>query len=312
MTHLLCDAGGTHLRFALSDDYVSTISEPQKLKISDFQDMNDAILHFLNSQQCSLETISSVRLSFGDRNPWIVNPQAIARILPNAVFFKINDFEANAQGIANATQQEFLLLNQPEGQRRSGASKCVIGVGTGLGLAYIIPTPHGSYIQRTHGGHMVPAIQNEQHRSAFLDIQGIKQDKTVMIYEDILSGPGLWNMYTLTIEKAHTHAEYTDTNDMIARGRNDPMAQYVLKLFHEVLGIFVHQAMAFGFAYDGLYLTGGIIDRLVGHNLFDTPTFLSTMKQNNVPLVQKDVSATGVFWVKDEFIALRGLQDKKI
>ena len=73
-------------------------------------------------------------------------------------------------------------------------------------------------------------------------------------------------MYTLTMKK-HIPAEYTDTNDMIARGRNDPMAQYVLKLFHEVLGIFVHQTTAFGFAYDGLYLTGGIIDRLVGHNL---------------------------------------------
>lgn len=35
MTILLCDAGGTHARFALSQDG-KTLSEPQKLKISDY------------------------------------------------------------------------------------------------------------------------------------------------------------------------------------------------------------------------------------------------------------------------------------
>ena len=43
------------------------------------------------------------------------------------------------------------------------------------------------------------------------------------------------------------------------------------------------------------------------HDLFDKPTFFENLYQNNVASVLNDVTSTPVFWVKDEFISLKGL-----
>ncbi len=306
MTILLCDAGGTHARFAISKDG-QQIEDPQKIKISDFPDFSSIASHFLNSQNVKVQDITEFRLSLGDRNTWNITQEKIAQCMTRAHLIKINDFEANAYGIAYATNDQFVLLNRPTGTASKGTSKCVMGVGTGLGHAYIIDTKSGPYIQRSHGAHMIPATLNQSQVELYQSLQKFKQDQTCPIYEDMLSGSGIWHMYQLACEAAHTHVEYTDTNDMLNRGRNDPLVQQILAVFHENLGIYAHQLTAFGFSYKGIYLTGGIIDRLVGNNLWDQGSFEKTFKQNNVPIVSADVEATPLYWVKDEYIALTGL-----
>ncbi len=306
MTFLLCDAGGTHARFAFSKNE-QEIEEPQKIRIHDFPDFESITTHFLNSQKASPLEIKEFRLSLGDRNKWNISLEDVKKCLPNAIFKKVNDFEANAIGIAYAKDDQFVQLNMPSGQASKGASKAVMGVGTGLGHAYIIQTNNGPHIQRSHGAHMVPVVLNQDQAALYQNLQKFKRDKTCAIYEDLLSGLGLWNMYQLACEAAHTHTEYTDTNDMINRGRNDPLVQQILKTFHENLGLYAHQLTAFGFSYAGVYLTGGIIDRLVGNNLWDQISFDRNFKQKNVPIVCHDVGATPLYWVKDEYIALSGL-----
>ncbi len=306
MTILLCDAGGTHIRFALAKDGLLN-GDPQKYRIGDYPDFGSVACHFLTSQQEKPEDISELRLAYGGQFVWPITNETIAQVLPNATLTKINDFEANARGIAAAKDDGFLRLNETVGTRPEGSARLVIGVGTGLGLAQIIDTPNGQHIQKNHGGHMIPALPKAYQHDLFDALQTLKQKPSVMIYEDLLSGPGLYRAYTLMAERAQTDAEYRDTNDMIARGRHDPLAVEVLRVFHEVLGLFAHQAVAFTNAYGGLYLTGGIIDRLVGASLFDYATFAANFHQDSVPIVKSDVAATPVYWVKDEFIALTGL-----
>lgn len=306
MIILLCDAGGTHARFSVSTDG-RTMSDPQKILISDYPDFAAISDHYLHSQNIKPEDITDFRLSLGDRNMWNLDAQKLAQTLPNATFKKRNDFEANALGVSYIDETGLLEISASKGLATEGASRVVIGVGTGLGLAYIIDTPNGPFIQRTHGGHMIPATLTEEQAATFCDLQKFKTDGTVSIYEDLISGPGIWNMYRLACNRAHTHAEYFDTNDLLTKGRNDPLVQNLLRTFHEMLGLFAHQAVMFGFSFGGIYLTGGIIDRLIGHNLWDGDSFLKSFKQKNVPIVVQDIAATPVYWVKDEFIALNGL-----
>lgn len=306
MSVLLCDAGGTHIRFALAKEE-TLIGEPQKYRIEDYSNFTSVALHFLASQREAPQNITEVRLAYGGLFVWPITQYSLADALPKARLTKINDFEANARGIAAANDDGFLRLNETIGARPEGSARLVIGVGTGLGLAQIIDTPNGPYIQKNHGGHMLPALPEAYQRDLFDALQTLKQKPSVMIYEDLLSGPGLYRAYTLMAARAQTDAEYRDTNDMIARGRHDPLVGEVLRVFHEVLGLFAHQAVAFTNAYGGLYLAGGIIDRLVGASLFDYSTFATNFYQDSVPIVKADVAATPVYWVKDEFIALSGL-----
>jgi glucokinase len=283
------------------------MSDPQKILIADYPDFAAIALHYLHSQNIQPEIITEFRLSLGDRNLWNLDAKKLAEILPKAIFKKRNDFEANALGIFVIDGTGLLPLLESDGNPSEGASCVVIGVGTGLGLAYIMDGPNGPFIQRTHGGHMVPATITAEQTELFGELQKFKSDGTVAIYEDLISGPGLWNMYCLACEKAHTHREYFDTNDMLVKGGNDPLVQNLLCIFHEMLGLFAHQAVMFGFSFGGIYLTGGILDRLVGQNLWDGERFLKSFRQKNVPIVLKDIEATPIYWIKDEFIALSGL-----
>lgn len=307
MAILLCDAGGTHARFALSRDG-KTMTAPQKVKAADFPTIGRAIEQFLHGQNILPEEIRSFRLALGGRNPWQITKEEIAITLPHTDFVELNDFEANAHGIAMAESDDFMLLNHPRGTySKDGSSKIVAGIGTGLGLAYIFETPSGPLVRRTHGGHMLPATASETHRDLFDALHKNKKGPSASIYEDIVSGNGLFNLYRLLSERTHTHQEYRDANDLIDRGANDPLAQQAIKILHEMLGVFLHQAAAFGFAYGGIYLTGGIIDRLIGKGLFDMVAVEKFFHQDNAEIVQKDVSATPIYWVKDEFVALQGL-----
>ena len=299
MTILVCDIGGTHIRFSLGET-----PQPHKFRVQDHSHLQDAIQTFLQSQSVSPEDITSFYFAFSNRNDWNTDEKTLQQFLPNAKIRRVNDFEANAYGVILAESGDLILLNKPQGSIVRQASKAVIGAGTGLGLAYIFEADGQSHIQRSHGGHMLPA-RSPAHEGLYQYLQHQKNE--VLIYEDILSGRGLYAVYAYLSDINHLDREYIDIETLMLQGKDNPVFQQALVIFYELLGLFAHHAVAFGHAYGGIYLTGGVIDRLMLAGLFRPDIFLSTFRQNNVEIVRHDVSATPVYWLKDEFISLRGL-----
>jgi glucokinase len=304
MTKLLVDIGGTYVRMALSEDGHTLSHDPQKIKAAQFANFEDALLRFVQSQKKDPATIRVITIAKSGRNNWSIDCAAIQAIFPSAQVALINDFEANAMGLVAVKEGDVIHLGGTNHHVKTNLPRAVIGSGTGLGLAYISPNGH---VQKTHGGHMLPTLTTPAQHDIFAELQHLKTDKTISIYEDALSGNGILNMYKILCARAHVDCEYTDTHHLLAAGRNNPLVQQSLKLYHEILGQFAHQVLAFGYAYGGLFLTGGVTDRLIGHDLFDRDTFFAALYQKNVPVVLQDVQATPVFWVKDEFISLKGL-----
>lgn len=298
MTLLLCDVGGTHVRFATGDiNGGNCTSKPQKLRVDRSASLEDAIAVFLATEKIDPAAVDAFYLSFSNRNAWLTHPERIKTILPNARVRQVNDFAANAYGIITADSGDLEALNTVQSMVDASLSKAVIGVGTGLGLAYIC---ENSFVQRTHGGHMLPAVN--PHQKIFDFIAAKKSH--VSIYEDILSGQGLYETY---VYLSKDEAKYHSAEDLMRDGRDDPIFHRALTVFFEMLGIFAHQAVAFGHAYGGIYLTGGVIDKLMAANLFDADALLETFIQDNVPVVKRDVEATPVYWIRDEFVSLKGL-----
>jgi glucokinase len=302
MSVLLCDVGGTYVRFAIGDEN-GGIAAPSKLRVDAHMSLEDAVTKFLWSNSVNENDVGCFALAFSNRNSWHVTEDSIRQVLPRARFIQINDFEANAHGVLTADTSSFDAVTKGTGKNVPNAARAVIGSGTGLGLAYL----HGNYVQRTHGGHMLPSLWGEDHREMFADLQKFNADNAIPIFENGLSGPGLFNIYRVLSERAQLVPEYRDANDLILRCGADPVAAQALKIFHEFLGLFAHAAVAFGYAYGGVYLTGGIIDRLMAAGLFDAETFLNNFHQNSVPIVREDVLATPVYWIRDEFVSLSGL-----
>lgn len=309
MTKCVVDIGGTYVRFALSHDGENFLHEPQKFKIDQFSSVEEALISFMGPEQFDPLSITDILIAKSDRNHWIVEQESIRTIFPVSKIIKVNDFAANALGLMNVATHDLVHIGGVRILPDTGLPMAVIGPGTGLGLAYILP---GKYVQRTHGGHMLPALVTPEQIALFDELQSFKKDKTTPIYEDALSGDGLLNIYKILCRRHHLDCEYADAHHLMDAGRNNPVACQALKYYHEILGLFAHQVLAFGYSYGALFLTGGITDKLIGYDLFDKETFFKSLYQQNVPIVLHDVKSTPVFWVKDEFISLRGLLRESI
>jgi glucokinase len=191
MTLLLCDVGGTFVRFALKRQG-TPMTVPQKFRAADYPVFEEAARHFLASSGMPPDGISALGLAFAGRNTWQVTQESVAGLLPRAMFYKINDFEANAYGVLDISEESFLPLNAvslPKDQSPS-KTKCVVGPGTGLGLAYVLEGPQGKMVQKTHGGHMLPAGLGEDSILLFRSLAALRSDGTIPIYEDVVSGRG--------------------------------------------------------------------------------------------------------------------------
>lgn len=306
MTILLCDVGGTHIRFAVSKN-AGAMSIPEKLRVDTHNSLEDAIAKYLLAQSINTGDITDLYLAFSNRNAWSTEKEILQVVLPKANIHQVNDFEANAYGVLVGTSEDFHVLSAGQGPAPAHASRVILGVGTGLGLAYVLRNRGQSFIQRTHGGHMLPAALREEHQKIFSDLGAQKADGTIPIFEDVLSGKGLFALYRLVCHRNQLNPEYHDEADLLISGKDDPVMKQTLQIWFELLGIFAHEAVAFGFSYGGIYLTGGMIDRLIGAGLFDIDAFLKGFHQKNVPVVVRDVKATSVYWIKDEFVSLLGL-----
>lgn len=304
MSLLVMDIGGTYMRLALSDDGYTFRKDPQKIATAPFPALDDALTYYVQQENIAAESVTRILIARSDRNNWGITPAQIARALPKAHLTLINDFEANAAGLIRVDNDALLHIGGRKMAPDITFPRAVIGVGTGLGLAYITKEQH---VQRSHGGHMRPACVTSGHIALFEELQAFKHTPSIPIYEDALSGRGLLHIYRILCARTHCDCAYADTHALLAAGHSDPLVQNALAIFHELFGIFAHQVVAFGYSYGGLYLTGGIIDRLFAHNLFDHQTFFHHFTQQTVPIVLEDVRSTPVFWVKDEFISLKGL-----
>ncbi|MBL8639347.1 MAG: glucokinase [Alphaproteobacteria bacterium] len=330
---ILCDMGGTHVRFAHIDksrfahitdlrfahidksrfahiDEKSEILNPQKLKIADYPSFDAALDDYLKGVGINRAEVSELRMALGNRNPWSHLAEQTRALCPQCRYSEINDFAANANGIALFPQSPLRVLRAGECEKvPPHATRVVIGPGTGTGLAYILDTPHGPYVQRTHGAHIAPAFLSTEHSELFAAVHTRRALSSQMIYEDILSGPGLWALYTEILDRGTgiTSPIYTDTYDLILRGKNDEIAQQSIRIFLEIFGSFAAQSVAYGYGYGGVYLTGGVTDVLMSAGSFDLRHFLKFYDLDYVPIVKAHVAATPIYWVDDPFIALKGL-----
>lgn len=304
MTKIFCDVGGTHIRFAY-EQADGTLSAPRKTAVSDYQNFFEAIKSFTNAQSIDPVTVTDFYFAFSHRNGWDVNPNSIRAIIPTAFIKQINDFEANAYGIAHATPDHFECLYKGEGTPPPHAGKAVIGAGTGLGLAFI--TAAGEVVPN-HGGHKLPPIRSQNDLDLYAFIRAHKKQDTISIIEDVVSGDGLFYTYLYLCQHMHCDVEFRSSADIMQRGLDDPIVKNALEIFHEMLGMFMHQAVGFNSAYGGVYLTGGMIDKLRLAGKLDIDRIVNHFHQYTHPVVRQDVNSTSVSWVNNEYISLSGLQ----
>jgi glucokinase len=200
---------------------------------------------------------------------WKVSSESLARLLKLEHCGLINDLEATAHGIPALTAAQLLTLN--EGDERPEGHRALIAAGTGLGMAGIFC--HGSryYPIPSEGGHVdyAPRTPEEVDLLDYLT----KKFAGHVSYERVLSGPGLFNVYSFLRDTGHAEepawlAEEIHTGDKTAAvskaalANKSALAVKALDMFTATYGAMAGNLALLLMATGGLYVGGGIAPKL--------------------------------------------------
>jgi glucokinase len=122
--------------------------------------------------------------------PWVIDSASLAKRLEFSNIELMNDLEANAHGIYELTDEDFVTINQ--GDKKMHGNVGVISAGTGLGEAGIIWEDRKMRPFASEGGHCDFAPNNPIQTEL---LQYLYNKFNHVSCERVLSGQGLQNIY---------------------------------------------------------------------------------------------------------------------
>ncbi len=201
--------------------------------------------------------------------PWVLETRALSSELNIANVRLINDFAAVGYGLIALGEDDVLEL-QP-GQPDSRGVRALIGAGTGLGQAIVVPCGEKVEVLATEGGHVDFAPRN-RIESQLLDY--LWRDNQRVTYEMLLSGSGLVRLFEFIrdTQGAAPSSELTGTMQTIdpaaaisdfALSQRDPVAEEALDLFVSIYGAQAGNLALSTVPSGGLYIAGGIAPKIL-------------------------------------------------
>lgn len=264
---LVADIGGTNARFATCDEGSTALENVQTLRCSQFDSPIAAIESYLATVELSVEAAclavagpvhqaeDFVKLT---NNTWGFSQNQLAEKFSIGRLICINDFVAAAMATTVMPEEALFFLSQ-NNRFDLTQQRCILGPGTGLGVAGMLPHRGKTLVLSTEGGNRSFSPENklEDYILYFLrsEMQGVS-------CEVLLSGGGLVNIYRALCsyhEQTPHHSKSAEISTAAFEG--DKVAHETLHTFFEILGSFAGDcALTFG-ATGGVYIGGGIAPR---------------------------------------------------
>jgi len=206
---------------------------------------------------------------------WIVNGSEIAETFKIGRVEIINDFVAQGYGVLTLSDQEVAVLN--DAPPRHGAPVAVLGAGTGLGVTFLTIGQDGLYnAYPSEAGHMEFAPRGEGSNELQLDLLKHLKIKvsgyTRVSTERVVSGKGICNVYEFLAYKypdrtnEHIHSQFSmrpwDTSIIAMNNWPGSLCEDALKIFASCYGAFAGTIGITLMPFRGIYLTGGVTNKL--------------------------------------------------
>lgn len=306
---LIGDIGGTNSRFAIIEKQDADMIQFPSVKNAGYTSIQDVIEKNVFSQTelrpktlvlaiagptGNIEKISMTNC------PWDIDVYQLIADLNINEAIAMSDFEAQALAAISTDVASHALIKP--GKSRPTSARAVLGPGTGLGMAGMIYIDDQWSIIPGEGG--------------FVDI-GPKTPRDTEIYkyafasderpaaEEFISGRGLMRLYNAISKADGLDSSVSDPSEVTAAYKqgHDPVAKETLELFVSYLGRYASDAALIYLARGGVYLTGGVAQRLedVLKLPFFTEQFLDKDPYSDL------VEDVPVYLMTEPLIALWGL-----
>jgi glucokinase len=201
--------------------------------------------------------------------PWHVSENRIKRRFGLKNVSLINDLEATALAIPLLNSREYFSLNRVKASKRQNIG--LIAPGTGLGKALLIFQNDHYVPVSSEGGHADFAPNSEAEIQLW---QFLHHRFGHVSMERILSGPGLFNIYSwlresgrykepVWLRKKINEKDPAKAITEAATGARQPLCVKTLDIFVSILGSVSGNLALTALTYGGLYLGGGIPPKIL-------------------------------------------------
>lgn len=265
-TALIADIGATNARFALLEN--GSYHSSAILPCIDHLSLNAAVEVFFRQagvkerpRRAALAIAGPIS---GDvlrmtNHPWTISVSETRSKLGFDQLEVVNDFAALAHAIPRLDDGHRLQIGT--GEALTGHPVAVIGPGTGLGMASLVPVKDAWRVLAGEGGHATAAPADEREAAV---IAVLRRQYDHVSVERLVSGMGLTNLRD-ALALLHGEdppglvpAEITDA----AQSGGDPLSVEAVDLFCALLGGAAgNVALTLG-ARGGVYIAGGIVPKL--------------------------------------------------
>jgi glucokinase len=194
---------------------------------------------------------------------WRFRPGELAHRFGFAKLRLVNDFEAIAWALTRLTAADAHPLGPPL-PARPGV-RVVLGPGTGLGVAALVPVDGRWQVLASEGGHASFGPQSPDELEIFA---ALLHEHGSVSAETILSGPGLPRLLRAVDPRSQASTPEIVVANALA---GDAAAFVTVQLFVQLLGRFAGGLALTFKAVGGVYIAGGVASRL--GKLFDAQAF---------------------------------------
>jgi glucokinase len=264
---LLGDIGATNARFSLlANGMLGAIAS---FEVARYPRFPDAVAEFLkrhggpgqvtealiavagpvDAERCALTNCS-----------WTIDARELRTAFGLARARIVNDFEATAFSLPHLAAADLHPIGG--GGAVAGAPMAVLGPGTGLGVACLVPTAQNPVVIASEGGHATMAA-GSRREDALID--HLRQHFGHVSAERMISGFGLENIYQAiaALDGVEAPSRNAAAITKAALDGSCQTAQAALDAFCSFLGAFAgNVALTFG-ARGGVFVAGGIVPRIV-------------------------------------------------
>ncbi len=266
MTRLIADIGGTSVRLAHQHGDDDALCDPAVLACADFATVDDAFAdycakHKLEIDMLCLAVAGPVTGPQVDitNNHWQFDAGKLAAAMNLRAYLLINDFTAQAMAHRDLLQNNRSMPANHRQILRGGTPDhstplLVIGPGTGLGVAALVPAGDAVQVIEGEGGHVSYAPRNPAEE---IILAHLAKKLGHVSAERIVSGPGLESVYHC---QTGNHRPAPDIGALALAGDEAGLA--AVRLMLQSLGtVAANAALSLG-ARAGVVIAGGIAGKL--------------------------------------------------
>eukprot|EP00871_Galdieria_phlegrea_P006039 jgi/Galph1/922/GphlegSOOS_G5647.1 len=255
--------------------------------------------------------VTNDRVSFTNRNSWIIDGRELEISLDIPVVVLINDFQSNGFGILTLREEEYVVI-QDAPPNYSAPIAC-IGAGTGLGECYLTPSGGRYEAWACEGGHAEFAPLSDLH-SELLQFLKKKFNSNRVSVERVVSGKGLENIYEFLREKfpqdinqVHDEKILTATEGARVIGSlvyDDKLCGMAMDVMFELYGSETGNVGLKYLPYGGIYICGGIAPKNIERLRDPNSKFMKSFR--NKGRVSPQLAKVPIRVVMVEDLGLRG------